>query len=249
MRSSALLILFLLPAWLRAQSGAPGTQLTQTTRDRIVLNGLNISPNSVLFGMAHEPGQLIGNGYVDTTFQAGTIRFYGRLNGLDSLAGVPVRLDMQANEVEIRAAPGDVRVAKGPTVKQFAQNNAQGGVSHYINVRQYRGEADVLTGFFEQLYVGSRIELLLHPYVVVQKGNFNMALNVGSRDDELIKKMDWYAAAKGRATKFPPNKKGVLTIMVDKKGQIETYLKVQKPDLKSPTDLVALFAYYNSLYP
>jgi len=114
-------------------------------------------------------------------------------------------------------------------------------------VRQYRGEADVLRGFFEQLYTGNRIELLLHPHVIVQKGNYNMALNVGSKDDQLVKKFDWYTAIKGQATKFSPTKKGVLNIMADKKEPIEAYLKTQKPDLKSRTGLVALFAYYDSL--
>ncbi len=135
MHFQALIILSFLPALLLAQPGVPGAQMNQTTRDRINFSGLSIPQNGVLFGVEGEAGKLLGDGYIDTTFQAGTIRFYGRIGGSDSLTGVPVRLDLQANEVEIRAAPGNIRVAKGPSVKQFAQNNAGGGVSQYINVR------------------------------------------------------------------------------------------------------------------
>lgn len=229
-----------------AQSTESAAML-QSTRDRINFSGLSISQNNILYGFQGPAGKLLGDSYVDTTFQAGNIRFYGRFGGSDSLGGVPVRLDLLANEIEIRVGATDVRVAKGPTVKQFDQNNALGGVSRYVNVREYRGEADELVGFFERLFAGNRSTLLLHPHVVIQKGNFNAALNVGSKDDEYIKKFDWYTVANGRAMKFSPNKKGVLALMDDKKEAIETFLKARKPDLKSRAGLVSVFAYYDSL--
>ena len=247
------------------------SSMLQTTRDRINLSGLTIPRTGVLFGFDGAPGQLLGDGYLDTTFQAGIIRFYGRIGQSDTLAGVPIRLDLLANEVEIRASATDIRVAKGPSVKQFAMNNAQGGVSQFVNVREYRGDADVINGFFEwvlpiQTKPGT-FNLLLHPFVSIKKGNYNAALNVGSKDDQILKKTDWYAARNGPAnpdrassgganpgranpggaTKFSPTKKAILELMADKKDQIETYLKTEKLDLKTQSGIVAVFAYYNSL--
>lgn len=164
----------------------------------------------------------------------------------DSVAGVPVRLDLLANEVDIRAGPQDVRAAKASTVRYVDVNNRLGTSSRFINVREYRGEADALSGFFEQLITG-RLDLLQHPTVYIRRANYNMALNVGTKDDEIIKKTDWYIAQNKRATKFSPGKRALLDLMSDRKEQIEAYLKKAKPDLKTSAGLTAVVAYYNSL--
>lgn len=241
------LILFcLLTTPLMAQTEQ--TAMLQTTRDRINFSGLAIPSTGVLFGFDGSPGQLVGDAYLDTTFQAGNVRFYGRigLGKTDSLAGVPLRYDMRANEVEIRAASNDIRVAKGPSVRYFAVNNRLGTVSLYVNVREFRGEADELLGFFESIQPG-KLSLLLHPFVTVKKATYNPALNVGSKDEQILKKTTWYVAQNSRATKFTPNRKALLALMADKQEQIEAFLKEKDPDLKSRSGLMAVFAYYSSL--
>ena len=221
--------------------------MTQTTRDRINLGNLNIPGSGVLFGLKGPAGKVIGDVYVDTVWQAGNVKFYGKPNGVsDSLKGVPVRLDLMANEIEIRAGANDIRVAKAPAVRYVDVNNRLGSSSRYMNVREYRGDADALSGFFEQVVTG-RLDLLQHPMVYVRRANFNAALNVGTKDDEIIKKTDWYMAKSKQATKLSPTKKALLDLMSDRKDQIEAYLKNQKPDLKSRAGLMAVVAYYNGL--
>ncbi len=223
------------------------TTMTQTTRDRINFSGLNIPNAGTLYGFAGESGKVVGDSYLDTTWQAGNVKFYGRLNAsTDSLGGVPVRLDLLANEVEIRASNRDIRVAKAATVRYLDVNNRLGTSSRFINVREYRGEADALAGFFEQTAIG-KLDLLLYPTVYVRRANFNPALNTGRKDDEIIKKADWYIAQNRRATKFQPTKKALLALMDDKKAQIERFLNVSDPDLKSRSGLLSVVSYYNSL--
>jgi hypothetical protein len=242
-----LFVAVLLIATTLAGAQDPTTSMTQTTRDRINFSGLNIPNSGTLFGFVSEPGKMIGDSYLDTTWQAGTVRFYGRLNAsTDSLAGVPVRLDLLANEVEIKAAERDIRVAKAPTVRYLDVNNRLGTSSRYINVREYRGEADALSGFFEQTVTG-KLDLLLHPTIYVRRANFNPALNTGRKDDELVKKSDWYIAQERKAMKFQPSRKALLALMDDKKDQIVRFLKTANPNLKSRSGLASVVAYYNSL--
>ncbi|MFD2934478.1 hypothetical protein [Spirosoma flavum] len=223
--------------------------MTQTTRDRINFTTLNSTNNATLFSIKGPAGQLLGDPYLDTTWQAGNVKFYTKL-GLslttDSLAGVPVRLDLSANEVEIRAGAKDIRAVKTTAIRYVDMNNAFGSVSRFLNVHEYQGDANPLTGFFEQIATG-KLDLLLHPSVYIRKANYNVALNSGSKDDELTKKMDWYVARGKQATKFSPGKRAVLDLMADKKEQIEAFLKTEKPDLKSRQGLRTLFAYYNKL--
>ncbi len=245
------LILFIsiIASSVNAFSQAQTEYMTQTTRDRINFTTLNSTNNATLFSIKGDPGKLIGDPYLDTTWQAGNVKFYNRLGvslTADSLAGVPVRLDLSANEVEIRAGAKDIRAVKSTAVRYVDINNTFGSVSRFMNVREYEGQLDGLTGFFNQLVTG-KLSLLLHPSVYVQKANYNVAMNTGTKDDEFIKKTDWYVARGKQAAKFSPNRKTILDLMADKKELVETFLKTEKPNLKSSQGLLAVFAYYNKL--
>ncbi len=243
MRSLFILSIFLLfGSPLFAQSGS----MTFTTRDRINFSGLIIPQTGVLFGVAGEAGKLIGDNYYDTTFQAGNIRFYGRIGATDSLGGVPVRYDLVKQEVEVRASTNDIRAAKAPIVRYFLMNNQQGGSNRFVNVREFRGEADDLVGFFEYVAAG-KLGLLQRHTITVKRANFNPALNVGTKDDELVKKREWFVVKNRQALKFSPSKKALLELMADQQPAIDAFLKDKKPDLKKETSLADVFRYYNSL--
>ncbi|GAB3797270.1 hypothetical protein GCM10028819_16160 [Spirosoma humi] len=242
-----LLCTSIIPCFAFAQ--AQTEYMTQTTRDRINFTNLNITNNPTLFSIKGPAGQLLGSPYLDTTWQAGNVKFYNRLGvslAVDSLAGVPVRLDLSANEVEIRAGEKNIKAVKATAVRYVDMNNSFGTVSRYINVHEYQGDTPALTGFFEQLATG-KLDLLLYPSVYIRRANYNVALNTGTKDDELMKKQDWYVARAKQATKFSPGKKTIIDLMADKKEQIESFLKIEKPDLKSRAGVLAVFAYYNKL--
>lgn len=237
------------PAFSQSQS----TYADQLTRDRINYanqNNVNLTSNTFsLFTIKGPAGKLLGDPYLDTTWQAGNVRLYNRTGTalpIDSIAGVPVRLDLSANEVEIKAGANDIRAIKGSAVRYVDMNNRFGTVSRFVNVRDYQGDADKLTGFFEQLVTG-RFDLLQHPSVHILKANYNVAMNVGSKDDELVKKLEWYVAWNRKAIKFSPGKKNLLELMADKKDQIDAFLKNEKPDLKSRSGLMSVLVYYNRL--
>lgn len=227
---------------LLAQSGG----MNYTTRDRINFSGLIIPQTGVLFGVAGEAGKLIGDNYYDTTFQAGNIRFYGRVGTADSLGGVPIRYDLITQEVEVKAGTNDIRAAKAPTIRYFLMNNRLGGSSQFVNVREFRGEADGLVGFFEYVAAG-KLSLLQRHSITVRRANYNAALNVGTKDDELVKKREWFVVRNRQALKFSPSKKALLELMADQQPAIDTFLKDKKPDLKKETGLSEVFTYYNSL--
>lgn len=223
--------------------------MSQTTRDRINFTNLNISNNATLFSIKGPAGNLIGHPYLDTTWQAGNVKFYNRLGvslTTDSLAGVPVRLDLLAHEIEVRAGASNIKAVKATAVRYVDINNSFGTVSRYINAHEYQMDGQILPGFFEQLVTG-KLDLLLYPSAYIRRANYNMALNTGSKDDELMKKQDWYVVREKQATKFSPGKKAILELMADKKEQVETFLKTEKPDLKSRAGLMSVFVYYNRL--
>ena len=155
------------------------------------------------------------------------MKFYGKLGmstKTDSLAGVPVRLDLVSHEVEVRAGANDIRAAQANRVRYVLMNNAEGSTSLFVNAREFRGEADALNGFVELVAPG-KLLLLEYPYIHVKRANYNPALNVGTKDDELVKQKSWYVVQDKKAVKFSPGKKAVLELMADKKAQIEAFFE------------------------
>ena len=222
-------------------------QVNQNTRDQLNSSGLDIPKTGTLYSLSGPAGKVIGDPYLDSTWQAGTVKFYGKLlNTSDSLNNVPVRLDLMSHDIDIKAGVNDIRSAKAPIVRSVIVSNQAGTTSQFMNVREYGGDAGALSGFFEQVVLG-KLTLLEYPSIYVKRANYNAAMSVGTKDNELIKKFDWYVAQDGKASKFSPGKKALLELMTDKKEQIEGFLKSEKPDLKSRSGLTTVFSYYNKL--
>ncbi|WP_338869463.1 hypothetical protein WBJ53_20190 [Spirosoma sp. SC4-14] len=222
--------------------------MNQTTRDKLNYTNVTSSITSSLFTIKGPAGKLLGDPYLDTTWQTGTVKFYNRIGTsltTDSLSNIPVRIDLNANEVEVRAGAKDIRVVN-VTAVLYVDIHTSNGKSRFMNVHEYQVEGNNLTGFFEQTATG-KLQLLLHPSIYLRRANYNVAMNTGSKDDELLKKFDWYVAQGKQAKKFSPGKKALLELMADKKEPVEAYLKNEKPDLKTRSGLVSVFSYYNSL--
>lgn len=228
----------------------------QITRDWLNSGGnATASANGSVLSVKGPESRRVGSPYLDSSFQTGYVVFYSKLQLPDSppansLRDVPVRLDLSTNEVEIRTKSQGIRVANWGLVRALGIRNAAAtDTSWFVNIREYNppaAEDKASTGFFEQVTVG-RLSLLRYHSIFVKRSTYNVALNVGSRDDELEKKTDWYVARGRRVEKFAPGKKALISIMGDKAPEIEAYLKAKKPDLKSRDDLKAAFQYYNSL--
>ncbi|GAA4397680.1 hypothetical protein GCM10023187_07410 [Nibrella viscosa] len=225
--------------------------MLETTRDQINREGFRIQQNNTVFGFKGEPGKRLGTNYLDTAWHSGQVTFYRTIQApgappLDSLDQVAVRLDLLAGEVEFLAGYKDVRAVKADQVKEFSVRYPDAGNRRFVNVREYAGKAVPVRGFFEKL-VDGKLSLLAHHSIFVKKANYNPALNVGTKDDELVKRTEWYLATGQEVQKLSPGRRAVLEVMADKRPQIEAYLKTANPDYRSAADLAKLVRYYNNL--
>ncbi len=228
----------------------------QVMRDWLNSGGeATASSNGSVMTLAGPAGKRVGDPYLDSTFRQGYVVFYAKTRFPDnppgqSLRDIPVRLDLTNNEVEILTKSQGVRVAGWNNVQALGiLSQSAADTSWFVNVQEYKHLADddkASAGFFEQIATG-RLSLLRYHFLYVQRANYNVALNVGSRDDEIRKEADWYVAQGRRVTKFVPGKKALISLMGDKAPEIEAYLKTEKPNLKKADELKAVFRYYNTL--
>jgi hypothetical protein len=97
----------LLPVTAQAQGGG----MVQATKDRINFSGLAVPTTGSYFGVKGDAGSLIGNQYLDTTFQAANVQFYQPIativgpsqerQPVRDLQGIAIRYDIAANEIEL----------------------------------------------------------------------------------------------------------------------------------------------------
>ena len=104
-----------------------------------------------------------------------------------------------------------------------------------------------LNGFFNILYQGKKVNFLARNTNYVQKGNEFRTLGVGSADDRIIQKTEFYMTKEGKTYKIKRRRKFILTQLGDKKNEIKAFAKENNLYYKSKKDLMAIFKYYDGL--
>ena len=138
-----------------------------------------------------------------------------------------------------------MRILEGVQVNTFALQRGELPRKVFVNTQNFATD-DKMKGFFEMLSSG-KLNLMNYSKTWIKQPTYNAALNVGSKDTEIIREEKLYAARDGKAQKFSASKKSLLELMADKKTEMEAFLKQTQPDLKNRMQLVRVFDYYNSL--
>ncbi|MEI7584297.1 hypothetical protein [Runella sp.] len=235
---------------INAFSQSSNSELTNVTRDMINLGGMRIptNGNGTLFGIKGPRGNVVGNPYLDSTWHTGSIKLFQKIGPLgregDSIANVPLRLDLHSNEVEVQVNnTKEIRAVSGNQVRFFTIEGAERRV--FMSTRQFRSE-DNLQGFVELVLQG-RISLVEYAKLNIIKPSYNEALGTGTKDTKITKSIQFYVV-KGN-TLFPigASRKKLLESMGDRADDVEKFIKSNDLSLKSRGDMAKIFTYYNSL--
>lgn len=99
--------------------------------------------------------------------------------------------------------------------------------------------------YFELLSEGN-VDLLLHREMELQKSDYNPALNIGSRHDELVIKENYYYRKKsGTLRPLKQSKSDVLSALSNRKKAVAQFAKTNKLGVKKQAHLVEIFNFYN----
>ncbi|WP_428663654.1 hypothetical protein [Runella sp.] len=226
-------------------------QLTNTARDLINLDGFKLNANNSnvgLFGIKGPKGNLVGDPYLDSTWQIGSIKLYKKIGPPgregDSIANVPLRLDLFVNELEVRIGEAkEVRVVTGNLVRFFTLEAPERRI--FLNTNQFRSE-DNLQGFVE-LIKGGRLSLVELTKTAIIKPNYNEAMALGSKDTKIVKNSQYYVVKGNTLVAIGSSKKKLLDAMADRADDVEEFIKTNKLSLKSRSDITKVFTFYNTL--
>ena len=236
-------VLLMLAVALEGKSQAvvpPNIRTTNTLEKLFDYNG--IDEGDILYGIPLPEGKVVGDTYMDTHWRNANAMLYEKEK---LIQGFPMRYDIYLDELEFKGKSG-IKVLAGSKVKSFVwADSITREPAYFINGKSFRNEDDVpFTGFFEVLEEGS-VPLLKKTYISVRKADYNVAMNVGSRDDRILKKNKYYVFKENRLMELPGSRKKFLIIFNDN-PRLDEFIRQNGLSVTDEGDLKLIMSHYNS---
>lgn len=226
----------------QAQTAVPPVLRAENTFDRLAINA-GIQPGEFVYGIPLPPGETIGDYYLSADWRNSNLLLF---EDEKVIQGYPVKYNIKADELEIKSASG-VKVLRGAKVKSFVMADPQkSSPVFYVNVKRYGAAANGLSGFFEVAADG-KVPLLKHVDIEIKKPDYSEALNVGSRDERILKKITFYHAVDNKLYKISKNRKKFIAAFPDKREQVSKFISDNELSLNEEEHLVRIYEYYNRL--
>jgi hypothetical protein len=244
MKNSMMVLIFLVLASKGySQSVVPNSIRASNMIERLFESN-GITNAAILYGIPMLPGKVVGDTYLQTHWKNSTILLYEKDKLIE---GYPVRYDLYLDELEIKAKNG-IKVLKGNKIKSFVWvDSITRTPSYFVNAKEYKNDDNVgLTGFFEVLTEGS-LPLVKKTTIQIKKADYNIQFNVGSQDDKILKKQDFYCLKADQIIEIPSSKKKFLSLLGDKSETVEQFMKDHVLTTTKEDDLKMIFEHYNSV--
>jgi hypothetical protein len=197
--------------------------------------------------------KVIGNSFLRDDWSTGTL--YVTLNR--KVESQPLKYDIENNLFLVKE--GEDRkyvkndtftVVNGVIVLAFEVQDPEKGTRRYLNSTNsgFKRSGEPALGFLEILVDGD-INLYMKTELSILKANFNMALNIGEKEDRVVKENVYYLRKKEQDELFQisKNKKDNLTFFQEKQAEVNSYIKQQNLKFNREEDLIQLVKHYNSL--
>ena len=227
-----------------------GAALQKTIRANNITNLFNDRPNMIgntVYGIAPEAKKVEGNNYLDQKWNTASLLLY---RDQELLEGFRVRYNIISNMFEIMEPENNlVSVMPGLRIQNFVWVDSTYKVPRYfVNGMDFKDEGSPIAGFFEVL-VDGELPLMRRTMAVFKESNYNTALMVGNRNDQIIKRNVYYFLDGKNVIQMPSSRKKIFAVFRDQAEDMSDYAEKNGIDLKDPSGLFQLFTHYNSQFP
>jgi hypothetical protein len=184
--------------------------------------------------------KIIGDVYLDIHWGKSSIEVF---NSEKLIEGYFARFDIKNNEVEFQI-DRSIRVLPGNKVKSVVWIDSITQQPRIIeNASKYVFNDVPLNGFLEIL-VDGKTPLLKRYFLEILKPDFSPALNVGSKDYRILKKVEYFYAIGNQLTKIK-GKKSLGQLISNSEKDVNLFIKAESLNLKKEEDLRKLFYFSN----
>jgi hypothetical protein len=240
--SYIVLVLCVISVASSAQTVVPPNIRASNTIEKLT-DFRGLETGEMLFGIPLPEGKVIGDTYFDTKWKIGSVMLYGKDKLIERY---PIRYDIYTNELDIKTGQ-QVKVIAGNKIKSFSWiDSSYTEPVYFVNAHDFRNEEGTpFSGFF-QVLVDGPLPLLCKTDIVVRKADYNVQMNVGSKDDKILKKEKYYYLKDGKALEVPAGKKKMLALFGEHAITIEKYTKDNRSSSRQ-SELVLAFDQYRKL--
>jgi len=231
-------------------SDGTGAALQKTIRatnvSRLLVERPNLTGNTV-YGIAPEAKKVEGNFYLDDQWNAASILLYRDHTVME---GFRVRYNINSNTFELMEAEKNlISTLPGLRIQNIVWMDSAYKVPRYfVNGMDFKEDGVPISGFFEVLVEGE-LPLMRRTIAVFKESNYNTALMVGNRNDQIIKRNVYYYLKNKDLFKVPKKRKALFSIFEGKEAEMEDFVDSNEIDLRKSGAIFQLFTYYNSLFP
>jgi hypothetical protein len=238
MKFRILLIAFLIPFFAYPQS-IPHPTIPQQL-DPIVNNQ---------FGQIRQiplkPPGTTGSVYLNDGWKTASLKLKTGTLSIGELTNVSVKLDLKTNTFELFVDP-EIKVLSGSKVESFTWTDDLQTPVSYVNCERFTLDDTKVVGFGRILSRDADgLILLEHSYIEFMQANYNIAMNVGSKDHKYVKKEKLYFVKNNKMV--PAGKKSLYEVMADKESAIKKFIKENDVNVRDAGQLAKVVEYYNSI--
>lgn len=232
-------------------SEGTGAALQKTIRStnvsRLLVERPNFIGGNMVYGIPPDPKKVEGNFYLDKKWNLASILLY---RDQEIMEDFRVRYNINSNNFELMEPETfQITTLQGYRVQNIVWMDSSYKVPRYfVNGMDFREDGAPISGFFEVIVEG-QLPLMRRTKAIFKESNYNTALMVGNRNDQIIKRNVYYYLREKDLYEVPKKRKDLFLIFGDKASQVEAFVNENQIDLKQTSSIFQIFTYYNSLYP
>jgi hypothetical protein len=221
----------------------PSNVRSQFAVDQLSRTSFNRVDNAIV-GIPVPAGRVVGDTYIDSKWNMGTVMVASK-NTL--IEGYPMKYDAKGKVLEIKTSNG-VRLLEVKNVGHMMWlDSITQQPRYFVNAARYNENNVPLVGLLEVVVDGNR-SLFKRTMLETKQPTYNVALDVGSRDTEILKKHAYYYN-NGSDLILIKTKKKFLEGLGDQRSDVAAFMKEKDLDVKSQDELAQIFEFYNSKLP
>jgi hypothetical protein len=184
-----------------------------------------------------------GSVYLNDEWLSSNIYLKRGLFATDKIEQIPIKVDLMTNSIELKTKEG-IKVLHHAKVDRFEWFNPKTNTNEvYINGNNFTLNGTQFNNFCS--VYGDRATLVKYSYVEVHKADYNVALDVGNKQDRLLKKSKFYLLKDKELIEV--SKKSLCVVMAEKADEIKEFIKKNRVDFGREQDLRSIIDYYDSL--
>lgn len=181
--------------------------------------------------------QVMGNPYFDEKWSASSINLYDNQKLLE---GYLVRLNIVNHEFEIKTKSG-IGILNGSRVRDIVLVDSITKQPHVlINFKEIAdSDEKIKKGFYELLEDG-KFKLFKQTEIEILQPTYNVALNIGSKDFKILRKVRYYF------TDASNNTRTVKRKSLETDEYVRNFIKKEKIDFQNEQQLIKFFKFINT---